>query len=284
MGITPDGIGILKNSSFHFSAGETQVRLNTIPKLEKVIVNADIHDSGSFVELLLTLDALCRLPITCEIELILPYLPYSRQDRACVEGEAFSLSVFVKALAPYLSVSDKVITWDAHSPVASSLFREEGCTLFNVKPDSLLRDFCRGGARFPSDTIVIAPDKGAVERATLAQKELGLSSVVYATKVRNPENGQILRTDVPTEVSYAGKPLLIVDDICDGGRTFVELAKVLRKHNPSRIDLYVTHGIFSKSFEVFDNLIDTFYVANLLPNNSFYDAIPQNVSYLRSAA
>ncbi len=129
---------------------------------------------------------------------------------------------------------------------------------------------------------MIAPDKGAVERATLVQQALGLHSVVYATKVRNPEDGQILRTEVPEDVGYKGKNLLIVDDICDGGRTFIELAKVLRQFDPSRIDLYVTHGIFSKGFKVFGSLIDNFYVANLLPYKTFYQELPSYLTYLRT--
>ena len=123
-----------------------------------------------------------------------------------------------------------------------------------------------------------------MERASQVQKSLGLSETVYATKVRNPDNGEILRTEVPEDVSYRGKNLLIVDDICDGGRTFIELAKVLRDYEPSRIDLYVTHGIFSKGFEIFEDLIDHFYVANVLPNSSFYEQLPSNLTFLRTAA
>jgi ribose-phosphate pyrophosphokinase len=214
----------------------------------------------------------------------IPYLPYSRQDRQCAEGEAFSLRTFVKALAPYLDgVGDRVYTWDVHSHVANELFRTEiGCEFNNLQPQLFLQKFKDQGIKFSSKTIVIAPDKGAVERATLVQQALGLHSVVYATKVRNPENGQILRTEVPENISYRGKNLLIVDDICDGGRTFIELAKVLRQFDPSRIDLYVTHGIFSKGFEVFEDLIDNFYVANLLPNRSFYNELSLNLTFLRN--
>jgi ribose-phosphate pyrophosphokinase len=40
---------------------------------------------------------------------------------------------------------------------------------------------------------------------------------------------------------------LIVDDICDGGRTFLEIAKILKARGASSIELYVTHGIFSNN-------------------------------------
>lgn len=45
------------------------------------------------------------------------------------------------------------------------------------------------------------------------------------------------------------KPILVMDDICDGGATFISLAKEIKAHelyNDQELWLYVTHGIFSK--------------------------------------
>jgi ribose-phosphate pyrophosphokinase len=284
---TEGGLGYVQRKTFQFSAGETQVRLSAIPEgTEKVLVTADIHNSQTLVELLLTLDAINRLEYLGPVELTLPYLPYSRQDRDCAPGESFALSVLVNCLVPYLDTWDTVTTWDVHSKVANSLFKRSfKGKFYNRSAAELLNSMeAEGAVNFKPDTIVIAPDKGAVGRASEVQDVLGLEKTVYATKVRNPDNGQILRTEVPYDVNYEGKTLLIVDDICDGGRTFIELAKVLRQHNPSRIDLYVTHGIFSKGFDVFEDLIDHFYVANVLSNNSFYEQLPSNLTFLRTAA
>lgn len=284
---TDGGLGIVPRKSFQFSAGETQVRLDPLPEgTKRVLITADVHSSQTLVELLLTLDALNRLKYRVPVVLTLPYLPYSRQDRACAPGESFALSMFVVSLVPHLCSEDTVVTWDAHSDVADYLF--ERCfdgTFGNVNAVSLLLLLNhKHGVTFDPSTIVVAPDKGAVKRATEVQQAFGLSETVYATKVRNPDDGQILRTEVPEDVDYRGKKLLIVDDICDGGRTFIELAKVLRKYEPESIDLYVTHGIFSKGFEPFGDLIDHFYVANLLPNNRFYHQLPDNLNYIRTAA
>jgi len=281
---TEGGLGHVQKKTFQFSAGETQVRLSPLHTgVRKIRVSADIKSSRTLVELLLTLDAINNLEYQGPVELTLPYLPYSRQDRACAPGEAFALSVLVNCLVPYLGFDDTITTWDVHSNVAQTLFDSEFEGEFqNVTAASLLQNFeLEKDVVFNPSTIVIAPDKGAVERASEVQESLGLSETVYATKVRNPDNGQILRTEVPEDANYRGKNLLIVDDICDGGRTFIELAKVLRDYEPSRIDLYVTHGIFSKGFEVFDGLIDHFYVANMLPNRDFYRELPANLTCLR---
>jgi ribose-phosphate pyrophosphokinase len=60
------------------------------------------------------------------------------------------------------------------------------------------------------------------------------------------------------------RDFLIVDDICDGGRTFIELAKVLRPLTSGQVKLYVTHGIFSAGFEALAGL-DRIFVANPFP-------------------
>jgi len=254
--------------SFDFSAGEVQVRLDPLPPdLKEVTVEADIRNSRDLVETALTLDAINHQTNdgNASVRLILRYLPYSRQDRPCAKGEAFSLRTALSILTSPLVPGDTLVTWDVHSPVAQTLV-PDGVHFVNVKAADLIQDLFSGVDLIPDpETIVISPDKGAVDRATEVQKALGLSKTVYASKVRDSDSGAILRTEVPEYVDYKGKNLLIVDDICDGGRTFIELAKVLRAHEPAQIDLYVTHGIFSKGFHVFENLIDNFLVANLFP-------------------
>jgi len=56
-----------------------------------------------------------------------------------------------------------------------------------------------------------------------------------------------------------GKNLVIVDDICDGGRTFIELARVLKEKGANKVALYVTHGIFSQGLDVLKEHIDHVY-------------------------
>jgi len=270
-----------KVKSFDFSAGEVQVRVDPIPpNAKEVTIESDIRNSRDFMETCLTLNAINHMEgVECPVRLILRYLPYSRQDRPCATGEAFSLEVSLAFLATFLNPNDTLVTWDVHSEVAGSEISRNfpGVNFFNLTAAALLRDLSEvKGISFSPDTIVISPDKGAVERATEVKSALGLSEVIYASKVRDPNTGAILRTEVPEEISYEGRPLLIVDDICDGGRTFIELAKVLRKYNPSRIDLYVTHGIFSKGFLVFEDLIDNFFVANLFPPSTGQN-FPENL-------
>lgn len=273
-------------NSFVFSGGEVQVRLGDLSGYEGLGVEACITNSQELMETLLILGAIKEAEFQGPVRLEIPYLPYSRQDRCCYPGEAFSLSVFSGLFKQLLYSTDTLVTWDVHSKVAYEQFKFTNFK--NVTVDHFIKAFIRKGETFHKGSIIVAPDKGAVERANLAAKALGCTEVLYGQKVRNPDNGEILGIGVlkekepgnpasvtadPNSLAIEGKPVLIVDDICDGGRTFIELAKSLRTYNPASIDLYVTHGIFSKGFEVFaeevgKSLIDRFFVPNLFPKVS----------------
>ncbi len=88
---------------------------------------------------------------------------------------------------------------------------------------------------------------------------------VQAEKTRDPDTGQLGEPTVQTE-HIGHRDFLIVDDLCDGGRTFVNLARRLRPMTDGKIHLYVTHGIFSAGFIELRETIDHIYVANLHPH------------------
>lgn len=91
---------------------------------------------------------------------------------------------------------------------------------------------------------------------TVAQR-LGLRDVFCASKIRDSKTGKITDTTFHDEVK--GRKVLIVDDICDGGRTFIELGKLLREKQAETIYLYITHGIFSKGLQALNPYFDHIY-------------------------
>ena len=109
---------------------------------------------------------------------------------------------------------------------------------------------------------VLYPDAGAQSRY---KSETFLSKLNYttthATKVRNTATGQLLSFDV-SEVPV-DRPLLIVDDICDGGGTFIGIARALRGRGMTLpLSLYVTHGIFSKGLSSLRSEFTQIYTTN----------------------
>ena len=97
------------------------------------------------------------------------------------------------------------------------------------------------------NAVLVAPDAGAIKKVLKVAQVTGLP-MVRADKIRDVNTGAITETVVYSD-HIKDKSFLIVDDICDGGRTFIELEKVLRPLTDAYVYLYVTHGIFSKGLE-----------------------------------
>ena len=237
---------------FTFPGGEIQVRIEGPPgPADAVTIRADLVDSDTLMALLLLTDAVRRHYHDPAIHLVCPYLPYARQDRVAYPGEALSAAVACGLLnaQSYRSVE----VWDAHSDVSLALLHR-----VRHRPAS---DFA--GPIVTARDVIVAPDLGAVKRAAACARLAGVP-LVQAEKTRSTDTGAITGSAVHSE-PIGDRDFLIVDDICDGGRTFIELARVLRPLTRGRVKLYVTHGIFSAGFEALSETIDRIYVANPFP-------------------
>lgn len=236
---------------FKFPGGEMQLSFEKpfYDEYLKYEVTARLNSSDDIMELLL-LDEILQRRKHCKSILTIPYLPYGRQDRVMHDNEAFSLKVMAKLLN-CLSF-DKIITYDCHSPVTNALIDN----LVEIKQSTIITQSQYGAHRdkiWPliKSSVVIAPDAGASKKAFETAIHFN-SKFAIAEKIRDTSTGEILHT----KIDAVGDSAFIIDDICDGGRTFIELAKELRKKGFREVYLFVTHGIFSQGLDVFDGLID----------------------------
>ena len=113
-----------------------------------------------------------------------------------------------------------------------------------------------------AQTAIVSPDAGALKKIYDIAKEFNITNVTTASKVRNLETGEIVRTELPGMILKDIEHILIIDDICDGGRTFIELANVIREHTHIPIYLIVTHGIFSAGFEKLSDSLEGIFCTN----------------------
>ena len=234
--------------TFKFPAGEigfklcnTHGVLNCLAGAQEILVEAHLKSSDDIMSLLLVCNAIKERNPLAVLSLALPYIPYGRQDRVCDYGESFSLRVMAQLINSI--GAQAIITYDPHSDVTGALINNLVVESQECAP--ILHGITQG-------KLLVCPDAGA-EKKILKYSQ----SYIMCRKVRNPITGDIRETKVDTAgYPITGRDLMIVDDICDGGRTFIEIAKILREHKPNSIELYVTHGIFSKGLQVFEGLID----------------------------
>lgn len=231
---------------FKFPTGEVQVALTKYyPKRTQTTITGSVLSSDNLMELLQLNDALIRAGYK-EIHLVMPYCAYSRQDRVCNYGESFSLKVFTQLINSCNFAS--VTTWDNHSDVSTALINN--CTNIHVK------DLIEPVSNNEYDYLV-SPDAGANKKVFALSQGMKIP-MIRADKIRDTATGNIIDTQVyTTKEQIEGKRLLIVDDICAGGRTFKELAQKLKSIANCNINLYVTHGFFNNSVDVIDFLVDS---------------------------
>ncbi|MGU3410895.1 phosphoribosyltransferase family protein [Microbacterium sp. M1A1_1b] len=161
---------------------------------------------------------------------LVPYLPGARQDR----GLPFGAKVYADVLNGFHL--DQVIAFDPHSPVIVGLV--DNLTVVTSK--QVVRDAVLD-VDGDAYTGIIAPDKGAVARATAVAETCGLP-LFRAEKHRNPDTGKL--DGFTCEPLPADGRFLVVDDICDGGGTFMGLAGSTGLPK-ERLGLWVSHGVFS---------------------------------------
>lgn len=234
---------------FHvFTGGEVHVNLleckDEIEKNDYIKIAAKIDSSQELIKLMLTVNAIRLINSKCVIDLLLPYLPYARQDRSCKPGDAFSLEVFANILN---SLKFNLITVvDPHN---------EEVTRTLIKNLNIIeqKDLARNVSSRLCIDYIIAPDKGAIKKAKsfadiFNSKKSKNADLLYATKKRDID-GRIVETTLETNEDLKNKNVLIVDDICDYGGTFKALANILREKGVNKVYLFVTHGILAGGLE-----------------------------------
>ncbi|MEO9385144.1 phosphoribosyltransferase family protein [Chromobacterium phragmitis] len=232
---------------FTFPGGEIHATAETGAPASSLSLCAHLRDAGSIISLLLATDALRRAYPGIPLELCLPYVPYVRQDRVANPGEALSAKVFCNLINQ--QGYSRVRIQDPHSDVVAAL-------LERVEVEDPLPALRRALEAIGPATLV-APDAGARKRVLKLAQLLGCPAVC-ADKVRDTVTGKISGIELHGELPDS--PLLVVDDICDGGGTFVGLAEAIAARRAASgqtgpLYLYVTHGIFSRGL---DRLLEHF--------------------------
>lgn len=194
-------------------------------------------------------------------ELYIPFIPGGRQDRLTEGDYLFTL----KSLANEINARQfgLVSTIDPHSNVTAALIDHVEVTTASQVFERYFN---------PEDCFyhgVIAPDAGAYKRAEEVADFLGVQ-LIQAWKSRDPETGVLSHFGVEwTELKELGH-YLVVDDICDGGGTFIGLAETIQDElEDVTLDLFVTHGVFSKGLDDILSHYNKIYTTDSLPQEEW---------------
>ncbi|MDQ7959469.1 ribose-phosphate diphosphokinase [Flavobacterium lindanitolerans] len=238
--------------SFTFSGGEPHIKINPdFDVSEPVTITHRINSFNDFGLLLLAIDALKRMDVKL-INVFIPYFPAARQDRVMISGEPLSVKVYADILNSLKL--NKVTVFDAHSEVTPALL--DNCEV--IPNHAFIAEVLKKIGR---EVKLISPDGGALKKIYKVSEYLGGVEVVECSKSRDVKTGKLSGFKVYND-DLKGMDCLIVDDICDGGGTFVGLAEELKKKNAGKLYLAVSHGIFNKGFDVFQKDFEKIFTTN----------------------
>lgn len=236
--------------SLTFPAGERHVSIDKsyLRSRDRIYMYLDFQGSDDVVDMMMLREILSDH----EVVLSLNYTPFARQDRAVNVGEVNALKVFAK-LVNSLNFK-KVLVTDPHSDVVEAVFdRVVIVRQWDLANDIIDKDY----------DYIISPDLGATKKAE-KYAELTQTPLLQCTKKRDLRTGKIIKFEVIDLPDLTGKRVLILDDICDAGGTFLALSDVIG--NCLQKDLYVSHGIFSKGIDIILEKYDNVFCPNVMNN------------------
>ena len=212
-----------------------------------------------------------------EIHLYTPYIIGARSDRKFEEGGNNYLK---DVICPIInSLHFKTVTCiDPHSDVLEACIKN-----FKSIDNKALVKFFFADKIYEKyeDVIFIAPDGGSLKKIYKLAEQIGYKGDIITCSKDRDTDGALTKTVVPWEEEYFGKDLIIVDDICDDGATFINIAEEIKEltkdFNPPKIYLIVTHGLFSKGFQKLSKYFDGIYCTNSYRDTSNYCLIPNFV-------
>ena len=196
------------------------------------------------------------------MRLIIPYLPNARMDRVKNKSDVFTLKYFCDIINSLNFFEVAVL--DPHSNVSLALLDNVAVIPF-IQPfyiaySDFIKDFKE------EDTIIFFPDEGAMKRYA---SDIG-KPYAFGMKNRDWETGKILNLEIINKEFVKDKNVLIVDDICSRGGTFLHSANALYEAGAASVSLYITHAENTMvSGEMYNsNLIRKIYTANTIFDKS----------------
>ena len=226
-------------------------------------INIQIEDFNPIIKMRInSYNDLFELKSICDVykqnnkqleQLIIPCLFGQRSDRRFQSNESFGLKIicdFINSMN-----FNKVSILDTHSDVSLALINNSE----KIEPSEFIAKTIID--IIPNNLVLISPDAGAYKKV-FKYAESYMLPLVAANKFRDL-NGKITLNILG---NVKDKDCLIIDDICDGGYTFIKLAEKLKEQGANKIFLYVSHGYFNKGFEELSKNITKIYCTNSIKN------------------
>ena len=197
----------------------------------------------------------------------------SDEDRTKFNGQPFSALLYAQLLK--LSGVDEVMTVHNHSDSVKAVFNDVFNGYFtDLSPHRLYaRYILESNIVDPQNTLLVAPDQGALNFVLKTKEAIGLPENAYMVMSKSRSSERQLSMDISENSpmgfdAIEGKELIIMDDMVRTGATIVKCAQMLKQYNPKKLVFLVTHFHSSKEarLNLASSLIDEIITTNTIPS------------------
>ncbi|MDP2767404.1 MAG: ribose-phosphate diphosphokinase, partial [Candidatus Methanoperedens sp.] len=193
------------------------------------IIQSTVNDSD-FISLLQLIDACSD---AANINVVLPYMGYARQDKQFKKGEPISARAMARAIK-----ADHVFTVNIHAESILDYFDAEAA---NLDATPMIGKYIKN-MKF-KDPLIVAPDDGAIPLARNASKDLGID---YDFLEKTRLSGESV-TIQPKNIGVKGRDVIIIDDIISTGETMAETISLLKKQGAHEVFAACVHPVLSNN-------------------------------------
>ena len=251
-----------KISVNHFADGETLVELGETVRGKRIYVIQSTSKpvNESLMELLICIDALKRSS-AAEVNCVIPYFGYARQDRKAQPRQPITAKLAAKLIEA--AGADRIVTFDLHAQQIQGFFE---CPVDELTTVPMIGQYFINKGVDLDNLVIVSPDHGGVKRARNLAEILEVPIAIIDK--RRP------RANVCEAVTIIGdvndKDVIIVDDICDTGGSLIAACNILRDNGAKSVSVAITHGIFSNNAlqRISDSSIKELVVTNTIALSS----------------
>jgi ribose-phosphate pyrophosphokinase len=243
--------------SWKFPGGEIHFKLKEDILDSPALIRTSIKSSDDLILLCLAIEALNFKNIHPRVSI--DYMAYQQADRRFGDNECFSLKMIANILNSFKT--DSFVIFDPHSDVSSALLNNcEVCDNSGFIKDVLYNQLAVGPG-FPDvdrlqDLIILSPDAGAYKKIFALCEKIGFKGQIECcAKSRNHQTGE--KTIIVPKFDET-KDVLIIDDICLAGGTFLGIANQIK----NKCYLAVSHGIFNNGVDHLLERFETIYTTD----------------------
>lgn len=230
------GIPLSKIELNRFADGEIGVNLPETVRGHHVFIVQPTHEpvNENIMELLITIDAMKRASAK-NINIIMPYYGYSRQDRKTKSRQPISAKLVANLIET--AGATRVLAMDLHAAQIQGFF---DIPIDNFRAMPIIVEYFEN-KHFKDDLVIVAPDHGGAVRA----RKMGdiMHCPIAIIDKRRPRANVAEVMGIVGDVE--GKVAILIDDMIDTAGTITAAARAILDRGAKEVYAACTHPLFS---------------------------------------